>query len=111
MSLSWNYLTKSPLPLKYRDLFATVLIGNWMAGKYNTYTAEKRDYESITCRVYTHDESDIGFRERTNMADHVVRREKILKFADMIKEERAKKERVMMLDAYNYLNQKSHESQ
>ena len=81
MSLSWNYLTKSPLPLKYRDLFATLAIGNWIAGKYNTYCSEQRDYDNITCRVYTHDESDISFRERSNMADHVVRREKIITFA------------------------------
>ena len=110
MSLSWHYLTKSPLPLKYRDLFATILIANWIGGKYNSYCSEKRDYENVTCRVYTHDESDINFREKTNMADHVVRREKAMAFAAMIKQERAKKERVMMLDAYNYLNNKNHQT-
>ena len=111
MSLSWNYLTKSPLPLKYRDMFCTLVIGNWVCGKYNTWSRERMDYENITCRVYTHDESDISFRERTNMMDHVVRREKVMSFAAMIREERAKKERVMMLDAYNYLNNKSHSTE
>ena len=45
------------------------------------------------------------------MLDNVVRREKMTAFASMIKEARAKKEREMMLDAYNYLNNKSHSDQ
>ena len=59
-------------------------------------------------RIYTTDESDVGFRETGNMTDAAVRRDKSLAFAERIKEERAKKEREMMLDAYNYLNSKSH---
>jgi hypothetical protein len=59
-------------------------------------------------RVYTHDESDIKFREGNNMADTAVRRDKTIAFAKRIKEERAKKEREAMLDAYNYLNKKEH---
>ena len=57
-------------------------------------------------RVYTHDESDIKFREVDNMTDAAVRRDKIISFAQSIKEQRAKKEREAMLDAYNYLNKK-----
>ena len=62
-------------------MFCTILIMNWVGGKYNTYCAQKRDYENITVRVYTHDESDIKFRERTNMADNAVKREKVMSFA------------------------------
>ena len=42
------------------------------------------------------------------MTDSAVKRDKSLAFAKRIKEERAKQERVMMLDAYNYLNGKKH---
>ena len=40
-------------------------------------------------RVYTHDESDIKFREVDNMTDSAVRRDKIISFAKSIKEKRA----------------------
>ena len=49
MSLSWNYLTKSPLPLKYRDMFCFLAIANWMGGKFNTWAREKHDFENVTC--------------------------------------------------------------
>ena len=59
-------------------------------------------------RLYTHDESDIEFREVHNMADNAVRREKMMDFAKQIKKMRAVEERKAMLDAYNYLNKKNH---
>ena len=42
------------------------------------------------------------------MTDGAVRRTKMIEFAAKIKAERAMKEREMMLDAYNYLNNKNH---
>ena len=42
------------------------------------------------------------------MSDAGVRRSKMMAFANRIKAERAQKEREMMLDAYNYLNNKDH---
>ena len=44
-------------------------------------------------RLYTDDESDVEFREIYNKADGAVKRERALKFAQRIKEERAKRER------------------
>ena len=41
-------------------------------------------------RLYTHDESDIHFREITNFTDAAVRRDKTIQFAKRIKEARAK---------------------
>ena len=96
------------MPLRYRDLIAGAIIGKYVASKYLEHRAKQMDYESIMTRVYTTDESDIEFRESTNMVDHAVRRVKLIEFAKRIKEERAKKERELMLDAYNYLNKKNH---
>ena len=108
MSLSWTFLTKSFLPLRYRDVVATTAIGFWFANKYINYNSDRSDAEFIMSRMYTHDESDIEFREPTNMTDGAVRRTKLIEFANKIKADRAKKEREMMLDAYNYLNNKNH---
>ena len=108
MSLSWTFLTKPFVLLRYRDLLAGVAIGSFVATKWIQYNSDKSDYEWVMTRVYTHDESDIAFREDTNMVDSAVKRDKTVAFAKFIKEERAKKEREMMLDAYNYLNGKSH---
>ena len=108
MSLSWTFLTKSFLPLRYRDYFAVMCIGKFAYNKFVNHYAEQADNEYVMTRVYTHDESDIKFRESNNMADQAVRRDKTIAFAKRIKEERAKKEREAMLDAYNYLNKKEH---
>ena len=106
MSLSWTFLTKSPLPLRYRDYFAVMCIGKFCFNKYVNAVSSYDDYEFVMTRVYTHDESDIKFREADNMTDAAVRRDKIISFAHSIKEQRAKQEREAMLDAYNYLNKK-----
>ena len=39
------------------------------------------DNEFIMQRVYTHDETDIQFRETINMTDSAVKRDKTIKFA------------------------------
>ena len=106
MSLSWTYLTKSPLPLRYRDYFAVMCISKFVYNKYVNALVASDDHDFVMTRVYTHDESDIKFREPDNMVDSAVRRDKILSFAKGIKEQRAKNEREAMLDAYNYLNKK-----
>ena len=106
MSLSWTFLTKSFLPMRYRDYFAVICIGKFTFNKYISYMSDSSDDSFVMTRVYTHDESDIAFREPNNMTDGAVRRDKIISFAKKIKEERAKKEREAMLDAYNYLNNK-----
>ena len=108
MSLSWTFLTKSFLPLRYRDYFAVMCIGKFGYNKYINYMSEGMDSDFVMTRVYTHDESDIEFREKHNMVDAAVRRDKTIAFAKFIKEERAKKEREAMLDAYNYLHKRDH---
>ena len=104
MSLSWTFLTKSFLTHRYRDYIAMICIGKFAYNKYVNYVNDNNDSMRIMSRVYTTDESDVEFRETYNMTDAAVRRDKTLAFAQMIKEERAKKEREMMLDAFNYLN-------
>ena len=108
MSLSWSFLTKPFVLLRYRDMIAGIVIGKFVANKWITYNSDKSDYDWAMTKVYIHDESDIAFRESTNMVDSAVKRDKSIAFAKMVKEERAKKERELMLDAYNYLNGKSH---
>lgn len=44
----------------------------------------KSNLINFKARVYTHDESDIEFRERHNMMDHIVKREKIYALRDKI---------------------------
>jgi len=56
--------------------------------------------------VYTHDESDIAYREVTNRTDGAVKREHAISYAEKIKKMRAERERAAALDAFNYLNRK-----
>jgi len=65
------------------------------------------DNDWINQRVYTHDESDITYRETGNKTDGAVKREHAMKYAEKIKKMRAVKEREQALDAYNYLNGKN----
>ena len=85
MSLSWTYLTKSFLPLRYRDVVASLAIGMWAGNKYLAYNSEKSDNDFIMTRMYTHDESDIEFAEPHNMTDAAVRRDKTIEFARKMK--------------------------
>jgi len=58
--------------------------------------------------LYVQDESDIRFRETTNMTDGAIKREKALAYCDKIKLLRAQKEQEAALDAYNFLHGKHH---
>ena len=90
MSLSWTFLTKSFLPLRYRDTICGIVIGKFIFSKYAGYHAEQTDNAAIMTRIYTHDESDIEFREAHNMTDQAVRREKCISFANMVRDARAR---------------------
>ena len=90
MSLSWTFLTKSFLPLRYRDTIAGIVIAKFAFNKYANYHDENADRMAIMTRVYTHDESDIEFREAHNMLDTAVRREKCISFANMVRDARAR---------------------
>ena len=110
MSLSWTYLTKSFVGMRYRDSIAAAMVTMFLYSKMIQHYSQEADREAIMTRLYTDDESDIEFREKYNKTDAAVRRKKIIQFAQKIKEERAKKERELMLDAFNYLNKKDHKA-
>ena len=81
MSLSWTYLTKSFVGMRYRDSIAVGLVTMFLYSKMIQHYSQERDREAIMTRFYTDDESDIEFREKTNKTDAAVRRKKIIEFA------------------------------
>jgi hypothetical protein len=103
MSFSWNYLTRRFVLMNYRDFLAVTVIGTWSASKYLEMNANEADDSWTLQRVYTHDESDINYREPGNRTDGAVKREHALRYAAKIKRMRAERERESALDAYNYL--------
>ena len=74
MSLSWNYLTKPFFGMRYREVVGSVVIAKWMLCHWIDYNAKETDDSFVMVQQYTHDESDIAFREANNMTDNAVRR-------------------------------------
>ena len=107
MSLSWTFLTKPFIGLRYREVIAGATIGMYFFQTYIDYNASGDDDEAVMTRIWCHDESNVKWRERNNETDDAVRRVKMIQFSEAIKIERAKKERAAMLEAYNYLNGKN----
>ena len=107
MSFSWTYLTRRFLLQNYRDMLAVTIVGTYVVGAHFKGIAEADDNNWVMQRVYTHDESDIKYREQTNRTDGAVKREHAIKYSEKIKKLRAERERVQALDAYNYLNGKN----
>jgi hypothetical protein len=107
MSFSWTYLTRRFLLQNYRDSVAMSIIGSYVVGSYFRKIARDDDNRWTLQRVYTHDESDIQYREVTNRTDGAIKREHAMKYAEKIKKLRADKEREAALDAFNYLNGKN----
>ena len=103
MSLSWNFLTKPFIGLRYRELIAGSVIGMYGARTIIDYATESEDADNVMTRIYCHDESNIKWREVNNETDTAVRRQKLIQFSNFIKAERAKQERKQQLEAYNYL--------
>lgn len=106
MSFSWTYLTRRFWMQNYRDYTAVFIIGTYVTGSVLSKVAKNDDNNWTMQRVYTHDESDIRYREVTNRTDGAVKREHALKYAEKIKAMRAERERAAALDAFNYLNNK-----
>jgi hypothetical protein len=106
MSFAWNYFTRRFVGMNYRDVSAIAVIFSFGGSKFIEYNAKKDDNDFILQRVYTHDESDIRFREFTNKTDGAVKREHCMSYRKKIENLRAVKEREMALDAFNYLNKK-----
>lgn len=107
MSVSWTYLTRRFLLMNYRDMLAMGIVGTYAIGSYFHSVAKEDDNRWILQRVYTHDESDISYREVTNRTDGAVKREHAIRYAEKIKKLRAEREREAALDAFNYLNGKN----
>jgi hypothetical protein len=108
MSFSWTYLTRRFLLQNYRDYVAVGIIGSYIAAHSIRAVTGNDDNNWARQRVYTHDESDIAYREVTNRTDGAVKREHAIRFSERIKKMRAENERRMALDAYNHLNKRSH---
>ena len=93
MGFSWNYLTRRFLLQNHRDWIAMGMISSMVLSKWLVWLSQSRDAEFVMQHIYTHDESDISFREKTNMTDGAVKRTKILAYAEKIRQMRADKER------------------
>jgi hypothetical protein len=100
---SWTYLTRRFIGMNYRDYIAMGIITTYCYGTVLQKQAENRDLQYTMQRVYTHDESDIRYRETTNRTDAAVKREHALAYSERVKKVRAEKEREAQLDAFNYL--------
>ena len=111
MSFSYTYLTRRQFLMNYRDAIGVGIITSFFASKFLTYNSKKTENEYTLSRVYTDDETDVHYRDINNKADSVVKRETIVKFAQQIREARAKRERELQLDAYNYHNQRDHKAE
>ena len=107
MSFSNTYLTRRFLLQNHRDIVAMTMIGTWALSKYLHWLTTTEDDSFVMQHVYTDDESDVSYREKTNKTDGAVKRKLILAYAEKIHRMRAEKERAAQLDAYNYLNGKS----
>jgi len=88
-------------------MLAVSIVGSYIVGSHFKKIAANEDDKWIQQRVYTHDESDIQYREVTNRTDGAVKREHAMRYAEKIKKLRAEREREAALDAFNYLNGKN----
>ena len=93
MSLSWNFLTKPFIGLRYREVMAGTMVGMYFFQYYIDYNSQGDDKEFVMTRIWCHDESNIAWREKLNETDDGVRRVKLIKFSNEIKAARAQKER------------------
>ena len=107
MSFSWSYLTRRFLFQNYRDYLAMGMIGSYVGGQFLTYVSTEDDNSFVRQHIYTDDESDVAYRDKTNKTDGAVRRKLIFAYAQRIHAMRAEKERAAQLDAFNYLHGKN----
>ena len=70
-----------------------LMISSWGLAKFLNWNSKEEDDSFVMQHVYTDDESDISFREKTNKTDGAVRRTMILSYAEKIRQMRAAKER------------------
>ena len=102
-ALSWTYLSKPIIWMRHREFVVYFIFASYFLNKSKAYLDRRNNHSFIEARIYTHDESDISFKERTNKSDSAVSREKILAFRESVLKERVNKEREAMIDAYDYL--------
>ena len=89
MSMSSIYLTRRFATMNYRDLAAIGLISTFVTSKTVRYLTASRDNAAVFQHVYTHDETDITFRDTNNMTDSAVRVKKIKEYRAKIEAIRA----------------------
>ena len=70
-----------------------LMIGSWGLAKFINWNSKEDDDSFVMQHVYTDDESDISFREKTNKTDGAVRRKLIISYAEKIRQMRAAKAR------------------
>lgn len=107
MSFSWSYLTRRFMLQNYRDYIAMTIIGSYGVAQFADYISTNDDNEFVMQHIYTDDESDISYREKTNKTDGAVKRKIATEYAEKIKKMRADNERAAQLDAFNYLHGKN----
>ena len=83
------------------------MIGSYVGGQFLTYVSTEDDNTFVKQHVYTDDESDMTYREKTNKTDGAVRRKLIFAYTAKINKMRAERERAAQLDAFNYLHGKN----
>ena len=83
-------------------LFVAFVIGL----KIQKHASTKNDFVKGQLHAIT-DDSDFEFRNRNNMSDSYVNRVHILNYSKKVKAERAKRERELQLDAFNYLHKQN----
>ena len=74
-------------------MIAMTMIGSWALSKYIHWLSQSDDDQFVMQHVYTDDESDISYREKTNKTDGAVKRKMIIAYAEKIQQMRAEKER------------------
>jgi len=68
-ALSWTYLNKPIIWMRHREFIVYFIFGSYVVNKSKAYFDRRKNYTFVESRIYTHDESDIHFKERTNKSD------------------------------------------
>ena len=61
------------------------MIGSYVGGQFISYVASEDDNSFVRQHVYTDDESDMNYRDKSNKTDGAVRRKLILAYSDKIR--------------------------
>ena len=70
-----------------------LMIGSYGLAQFLNWNSKEDDSSFVMQHVYTDDESDVSFREKTNKTDGAVKRKLIISYSEKIRAMRAAKER------------------